>query len=38
MGAKLEAETECGLMGVGCTLQNVVDYHKKIGHPSIDAT
>jgi hypothetical protein len=38
MAAKMEVDNDYGLVGGGYTFENIVEYHKKLGHPSIEAT
>ena len=38
MGAKLYLDVEVGMIGGGYKFENVMDYHKKLGHPSIEIT
>ena len=38
MAAKMEVDNDYGLVGGGYTFENVMEYHKKLGHPLIEAT
>jgi hypothetical protein len=38
MAAKMEVDNNYSLVGGGYTFKNVMDYHKKLGHPSIKGT
>jgi gag-polypeptide of LTR copia-type/Zinc knuckle len=35
MAAKMEVDNDYGLVGGGYTFENIMEYHKKLGHPSI---